>query len=302
MMRTSRRARETSKYFDNTPVNASSLVENDTLTRHTRSFARQLRQNFSLANSGSPPYSGAAGIKSTLDTSLNLTASGTEKDEEEDGASISSELSSVQSFDAGDWKPDWAIMDTVESSTAVNAAKVKAEVEEEVEDDMKVDTPAGRSVAKNATKRVAERSKAVRTTRTTRGQTAAVEQTIKLEETEAVSNEYTPTTSSTTKKRARRTVKVIQTAKKRKTSTRANMGDIDMEDILVPTPPRWREMYDTMKAMREKIVAPVDTMGCERLADVEVSPRVCLVFRLALALPPSSSLCLVSFSISFLGL
>ena len=48
---------------------------------------------------------------------------------------------------------------------------------------------------------------------------------------------------------------------------------VDEEDGVEP-PPRWRETYDTMKAMRSKIVAPVDTMGCERLADEEVSERV----------------------------
>ncbi|KAI9835086.1 MAG: hypothetical protein M1819_002638 [Sarea resinae] len=38
-------------------------------------------------------------------------------------------------------------------------------------------------------------------------------------------------------------------------------------------PPHWEEVYDTVKAMRARIVAPVDTMGCERLADETASPR-----------------------------
>jgi len=40
-----------------------------------------------------------------------------------------------------------------------------------------------------------------------------------------------------------------------------------------PTPPRWREAYDTIKDMRSRIVAPVDTMGCSRAQLDETTPE-----------------------------
>ncbi len=41
-----------------------------------------------------------------------------------------------------------------------------------------------------------------------------------------------------------------------------------------PAPPRWQETYDTIKRMRSRIVAPVDTMGCDRAQLKEADPRV----------------------------
>ncbi|KAJ6630302.1 DNA glycosylase [Mycena sp. CBHHK59/15] len=40
-----------------------------------------------------------------------------------------------------------------------------------------------------------------------------------------------------------------------------------------PAPPRWREVYDTIKAMRSTTVAPVDTMGCHMAQEKETDPR-----------------------------
>ncbi len=40
------------------------------------------------------------------------------------------------------------------------------------------------------------------------------------------------------------------------------------------TPPNWREAYDTIKAMRSRFVAPVDTMGCAQAQTGETDPRV----------------------------
>lgn len=36
----------------------------------------------------------------------------------------------------------------------------------------------------------------------------------------------------------------------------------------------WAQIYDAVKEMRKTVLAPVDTMGCERLAEEHVSPRV----------------------------
>lgn len=41
-----------------------------------------------------------------------------------------------------------------------------------------------------------------------------------------------------------------------------------------PAPPRWQETYDTIKSMRSRIVAPVDTMGCDQAQLKEIEPKV----------------------------
>ncbi|KAI9844718.1 MAG: DNA N-glycosylase and apurinic/apyrimidinic (AP) lyase, partial [Pleopsidium flavum] len=38
-------------------------------------------------------------------------------------------------------------------------------------------------------------------------------------------------------------------------------------------PPHWEEIYEAVKEMRKKTLAPVDTMGCETLAEEHSSPR-----------------------------
>ena len=42
----------------------------------------------------------------------------------------------------------------------------------------------------------------------------------------------------------------------------------------IEPPPRWRELYDCAKEIRAEIEAPVDTMGCSRLAERWRSPKV----------------------------
>ena len=41
-----------------------------------------------------------------------------------------------------------------------------------------------------------------------------------------------------------------------------------------PPPSTWRETYDTIKDMRSRFVAPVDTMGCDRAQYKETDPKV----------------------------
>lgn len=43
--------------------------------------------------------------------------------------------------------------------------------------------------------------------------------------------------------------------------------------IKVEPPPNWKEMYSLTRQMRNENVAPVDTMGCESLADRSQTPR-----------------------------
>ena len=40
-----------------------------------------------------------------------------------------------------------------------------------------------------------------------------------------------------------------------------------------PAPERWREVYDTIKDMRSRTVAPVDTMGCDQAQFRETDPK-----------------------------
>lgn len=44
-----------------------------------------------------------------------------------------------------------------------------------------------------------------------------------------------------------------------------------------PEPPKWRETYNTIKEMRARFIAPVDTMGCQRAQIEEKEPRVRLL-------------------------
>jgi endonuclease-3 len=43
--------------------------------------------------------------------------------------------------------------------------------------------------------------------------------------------------------------------------------------VKVEPPPNWEEIYALTREMRNENVAPVDTMGCESLADRSASPR-----------------------------
>lgn len=43
--------------------------------------------------------------------------------------------------------------------------------------------------------------------------------------------------------------------------------------VKIEPPPNWEQVYDTCAAMRKRVLAPVDTMGCERLAEEHRSPK-----------------------------
>lgn len=45
-------------------------------------------------------------------------------------------------------------------------------------------------------------------------------------------------------------------------------------EVKIYPPANWAQIYDAVKEMRKTVLAPVDTMGCERLAEEHVSPRV----------------------------
>ena len=48
----------------------------------------------------------------------------------------------------------------------------------------------------------------------------------------------------------------------------------DAGDVKVEAPANWEQIYDAVKEMRKERLAPVDTMGCETLAEDNLTPRV----------------------------
>ncbi len=50
--------------------------------------------------------------------------------------------------------------------------------------------------------------------------------------------------------------------------------DCDSGKVTIHPPANWEEIYGLVQEMRKRILAPVDTMGCESLAEDHLSPRV----------------------------
>lgn len=48
----------------------------------------------------------------------------------------------------------------------------------------------------------------------------------------------------------------------------------DAGEVETEAPANWEEIYDAVREMRKKKLAPVDTMGCETLAEEHLTPRV----------------------------
>jgi endonuclease-3 len=46
----------------------------------------------------------------------------------------------------------------------------------------------------------------------------------------------------------------------------------DIEDICAP-PPHWRDVYSAIEKMRKARNAPVDKIGCAKLADEDADPK-----------------------------
>ena len=49
----------------------------------------------------------------------------------------------------------------------------------------------------------------------------------------------------------------------------------DAGEVKIQAPVKWEEVYNAVKEMRKERLAPVDTMGCETLAEEHLTPRVC---------------------------
>lgn len=69
-----------------------------------------------------------------------------------------------------------------------------------------------------------------------------------------------------------------------------------------PAPEHWEETYATIKAMRSRFVAPVDTMGCQMAQVAETDPKVrnpCCLQSLRLIFFTESAVFYTSFSDAF---
>lgn len=49
----------------------------------------------------------------------------------------------------------------------------------------------------------------------------------------------------------------------------------DDGEVEIHPPANWAEIYSAVQEMRKRVLAPVDTMGCERIAEDKRTPRVC---------------------------
>ena len=61
--------------------------------------------------------------------------------------------------------------------------------------------------------------------------------------------------------------------KKARRQPKKSMVD-EAGEVEIHPPTNWEEIYDAVKAMRKLHLAPVDTMGCETLAEEHVTPHV----------------------------
>ena len=52
----------------------------------------------------------------------------------------------------------------------------------------------------------------------------------------------------------------------------------DQGKVEFHAPVNWQEIYEGVKEMRKTVLAPVDTMGCETLAEDHLTPRVCWAY------------------------
>ncbi|KAI6094823.1 DNA glycosylase [Pisolithus croceorrhizus] len=78
--------------------------------------------------------------------------------------------------------------------------------------------------------------------------------------------------AATIKKRAKATTSVTITETKSR-SPKKSKGIAQSLTVPHPAPDRWKEVYDTIKEMRSRIPAPVDTMGCDQAQWKEQDPK-----------------------------
>jgi endonuclease-3 len=65
---------------------------------------------------------------------------------------------------------------------------------------------------------------------------------------------------------------IAKAKKARRQPAKRVVNEAGEEEIQPPT--NWEEIYDAVREMRKAKLAPVDTMGCETLAEEHLTPRV----------------------------
>lgn len=90
----------------------------------------------------------------------------------------------------------------------------------------------------------------------------------------AISRLTAETTATSTRMSARKTVNgASQRPKKARRQPAKPVKDVDGSVVKVEPPPNWDEVYKLTEEMRGLWQAPVDTMGCESLAEDRRTPR-----------------------------
>lgn len=68
-----------------------------------------------------------------------------------------------------------------------------------------------------------------------------------------------------------------QVDKKRKyLSIKSNANGEDENESIGWNPPNWIETLENIRKMRKDVIAPVDEMGCDKTADLNEPPEVCI--------------------------
>lgn len=103
---------------------------------------------------------------------------------------------------------------------------------------------------------------------------------VKVKEEAAVTHDdfgdTSESTSAVTEVIVNSKTRVVSTKSKRPKDASPRKAKAIQQFLAVPhpAPANWKEVYDKIKHMRESIVAPVDTMGCDRAQFKETDPKV----------------------------
>lgn len=95
------------------------------------------------------------------------------------------------------------------------------------------------------------------------------------------------TTTTTRKSPRRRIIKVeegvdieevgVSAPKKARRQPAKQTVDPTTGEVAIHPPPNWEDVYAATQEMRKLVLAPVDTMGCERAGEDAATPRVCSI-------------------------
>ena len=99
-----------------------------------------------------------------------------------------------------------------------------------------------------------------------------------------VSNAVTTVSTTTRTSPRKKTVKVeedvdiedVAVPKRKKARKQPAKQEVDSSsgEVKIHPPPDWEEVYRVTQEMRRRVLAPVDTMGCEQAGENAATPRV----------------------------